>query len=153
MLVRASSPSQTATTTPDSPFSQYIPLLRQDIRAQTKQLIAVNLKLSESEAAKFWPVYDRYTADLVKTNDQRYALIKEYVDLWGTMTDDQALSLAKRSGALDEQIAQLRTTYLSTFSQVVPGTKVATFFQLDRRIQQLIDLQLASRLPLVEEQN
>jgi hypothetical protein len=44
------------------------------------------------------------------------------------MTNDQALSLTKRSSALDQQIAQLRTMYLPTFNQVVPGTKVATFF-------------------------
>jgi hypothetical protein len=150
-LVRATPPAQTATNS-ESALDQYVQLLRRDIRSQVKQLIAANLKLTDTEATKFWPVYDRYTADLVKINDQRYALIKEYADHWGTMTNDQALGLAKRSGALDEQIAQLRTMYLPTFNQVVPGTKVATFFQLDRRIQELIDLQLASQLPLVQEQ-
>jgi len=150
-LVRATPPTQAATKS-ESALDQYVQLLRRDIRSQVKQLIAANLKLTDTEATKFWPVYHRYTTDRVKINDQRYALIKEWADHWGTMTNDQALSLAKRSGALDEQIAQLRTMYLPTFGQVVPGTKVATFFQLDRRIQELIDLQLASQLPLVQEQ-
>ena len=126
-------------------------MLRQDIRSQVKQLIAANLKLTDTEATKFWPVYDQYTADLVNINDQRYALIKEYSDKWGTLTDDQALSLAGRYLALDGQVAQLRTKYLPVFSQAVPGTRVATFFQLDRRIQEMIDLQLASHLPIVQK--
>ena len=129
-----------------------VQLLRQDIRSQVKQLIAANLKLTDTEATKFWPVYDRYTADLAKINDQRYALIKEYSDEWGTMSDDQASDLARRYLVLDEEVAQLRTKYLSVFNQAVPGTRVATFFQLDHRIQEMIDLQLASHLPLVREQ-
>jgi hypothetical protein len=115
-----------------------------------KQLIAANLELSDGEATRFWPVYDQYTADLVKINDQRYAVLKEYFEKFGTITDDQALSLTRRYLTLDEQVAQLRTKYLPVFNQAVPGTRVATFFQLDRRIQELIDLQLASNLPLVQ---
>jgi hypothetical protein len=38
-------------------------------------------------------------------------------------------------------------------STVLPGQKTATFFQIDRRIAMLIDLQLASEIPLVQEQH
>src|SRR5262245_27148118 len=54
--------------------SQDLDLLRQDLRSMKKQLIAQNLKLSDVEATKFWPVYDKYTADLIKINDKKYAL-------------------------------------------------------------------------------
>ena len=33
------------------------------------------------------------------------------------------------------------------------GEKAATFFQLDRRVGLLMDLQLASEIPLVQQQN
>jgi hypothetical protein len=69
------------------------------------------------------------------------------------MTDEQASSLAKRSLAIDEQIAQLRIKYMPVFSKAVPGQVVATFFQLDRRFQSLLDIQLASQIPLVQAQN
>ena len=71
--------------------SQDLDLLRKDLRSQKKQLIAANLKLTDAEATKFWPVYDQYTAELVKINDKKYALIQDYADHWGTMTDEQAL--------------------------------------------------------------
>jgi alkanesulfonate monooxygenase SsuD/methylene tetrahydromethanopterin reductase-like flavin-dependent oxidoreductase (luciferase family) len=88
----------------------------------------------------------------VKINDQKYALIKEYAEKWGTMTDDQATSLTSRSLSVDEQVAQLRIKYVPIFNKLVPGKTTATFFQLDRRIQAMIDLQLASQLPLVQAQ-
>ena len=69
------------------------------------------------------------------------------------MTDEQASSLTKRSLAVDEQIAQLRVKYMPIFSQVVPGQVVATFFQMDRRLQALLQIQLASQIPLVQDQN
>lgn len=127
-------------------------LLRQDIRAKKKKLIAANLQLTADQATKFWPVYDQYTADLVQINNTKYALIKEYAQNWGTMTDDQALSMTKRALSVDEQVNQLRQKYVPIFNKVVPGKTTATFFQLDRRIQAMIDLQLSSQLPLVQDQ-
>jgi len=136
-----------------SSVDQDIKLLREDIRSRKKQLIAANLKLTPDQAAKFWPLYDQYSAELSRIGDQQTALIREYADQWGTMTNDQASSLAKRSIAMDEQITQLRAKYLSIFSQAVPGQVVATFFQLDRRFHALLEIQMASQIPLVQEQN
>jgi hypothetical protein len=130
-----------------------VKLLREDIRAKKKKLIAANIQLTPDQATKFWPVYDQYTADLVKINDTKYALIKEYAEAWGTMTDDQAISLTKRSLDVDAQVNQLRVRYIPIFNKVVPGKTTATFFQLDRRIQAMIDLQLSSQLPLVQAQD
>lgn len=147
--------AQSATTGSKSPQNvsdQDIALLRQDIRSQKKQLIAANLTLTDTEATKFWPLYDQYTAELTKIYDTKYALIKEYATNWGSVTDEQATSLIKRSLATDDAIAQLRIKYVPIFGQVLPGKKVATFFQLDRRLSNLIDLQLASQIPLVQAQ-
>jgi hypothetical protein len=134
-------------------IDQDVSLLRQDLRSKKKQLIAANLKLTDAEAMKFWPVYDQYGAELTKLGDEKYALIKEYAQGFGTLTNEQALSLIKRSLALDEKIAQLRSKYVPIVNQVLPGTKTATFFQMDRRITALLDLQLATEIPLVQEQN
>lgn len=131
---------------------QDIQLMRQDIRSKKKQLVAANLTLTDAEATKFWPIYDQYTAELVKINDAKYAAIKEYAEKWGTMSDADALALTQRALAVDESVAQLRSKYVPIFQKAVPGTKVATFFQLERRLQMLIDLQLASQLPLVQDQ-
>jgi len=147
-------PAQTAASQDSQTVSeQDIQLLRQDVRSKKKQLIAANLTLTDAEATKFWPVYDQYSAEMTKIGDQRYALIKEYAQNFGSLTDDQALSLTNRSLALDEAVEKLRIKYVPILNKVLPGKKTATFFQMDRRITALIDLQLASQIPLVQEQH
>jgi hypothetical protein len=132
--------------------SQDLDLLRQDLRSMRKQLIAQNLKLTDTEATKFWPVYDKYTAELVKINDKKYALIQSYADQWPAMSDEQALTFAGQWVEMDTLISQLRQKYVPIVSQVLTGRNTATFFQLDRRISMMIDLQLAARMPVVNPQ-
>lgn len=132
------------------PSDQDIDLLRKDIRSQKKQIIAANLKLTDKEAEKFWPVYDQYTADLVKINDVKYAAIKEYATNYATLTDEQAVNLVRKSLEVDASVAQLRLKYLPPVSKVISGKNTALFFQMDRRLGMLIDLQLASQIPMVE---
>ena len=128
---------------------QDIQLLRQDIRSQKKQMVAANMPLTDAEAEKFWPVYDQYTAETIKANDARYALIKEYATSYVGMTDDQARSLTKKAIEVDESFVQLRLKYMPIFEKVMPAKKVALFFQIDRRLGLLIDLQLAASIPVV----
>src|SRR5271168_3485178 len=75
---------------------QDIQLLRQDLRSQKKQLLAANLKLTDTEATKFWPIYDQYVAELVAINNTKYDLLKEYFNNYGQLTDEQADSMTKR---------------------------------------------------------
>ncbi len=128
---------------------QEIELLRKDIRSQKKQLIAANLSLTDAEATKFWPVYDQYQAEYTKIGDAKMALIKEYAQNWGTVTDEQALDYLKRSEEISEAVIQLRNKYVPLVNQVLPGKLTATFFQIERRIELLVEVQLASQIPLL----
>jgi len=83
---------------------------------------------------------------------KKYAVIKQYADEWGNMNDEQALSLTNRALAVEQKVTDLRMKYVPIFSKVVPGTTVATFFQIERRVQAMVDLQLSAQLPLVQAQ-
>ena len=131
---------------------QDIELLRKDLRAQKKQIVASNLTLTADQATKFWPVYDQYIAEQTKIHDQKYSVIKEFATSWGTISDAQAEDLTTRALAVDAQVTQLRMKYMPSFLKVLPGKQVATFFQIDRRLQMMVDLQLMSELPLVQSQ-
>ena len=150
-FAQAASSDQSAAA-PQSGIDQDIRLLRLDIRSKKKQIIAANLILTDAEATKFWPVYDQFTNDLVKINNDKYAVIKEYAASQGNMTDEQGVSLTNRSIGVELQVAQLRAKYVPIFGKVVSGKTVATFFQIERRVQAMIDLQLASQIPLVQAQ-
>ena len=132
--------------------SQDLDLLRKDIRSKKKQLVAANLKLTETEATKFWPIYDQYTAELIKINDKKFALVQDYADNWGKMTNEQSLLFIRQWLDTDILVTQLRQKYVPIVSQVLDGRKSATFFQLDRRMSMMIDLQVSSQMPLVQDQ-
>jgi hypothetical protein len=125
-----------------------IDLLRQDIRAKKMQVIGQNMSLSETEAEKFWPIYNHYVRDLQAVNDQKYALLKQYAEMWATMSDQDALIYVRSWLETDGQAQALRLRYVPIVSQVLPGRKAATFFQLDRRLNMIVDLQLFSQVPL-----
>jgi hypothetical protein len=127
-------------------------LLRKDLRSKRKQLIAANLKLTDTEAAKFWPIYDQYVTELIRINDKKFAVIQDYADNWGKLTDEQSLSFIRQWTDSDIAAAQLRQKYVPVVSKVLDGKKTATFMQLDRRIAMMIELQVASQMPVVQDQ-
>lgn len=126
-------------------------LLRSDLRAQKKSLIALNVPLTADEAAKFWPVYDKYVAEMAKHNDNFYAVIKDYAANQETMSDSQATKLIKRWAEIQVQQAQTRQKYIPLIEKTIPGKKAALFFQIDRRIYALMDMQVAGQIPLVDK--
>jgi hypothetical protein len=132
--------------------NQDLNLLRQDLRSKRKQLIAANLKLTDTDATKFWPVYEQYVTELIAINDKKFSLIQEYADNFGKLTNDQSLLFARNWLDTDIAIAQLRQKYVPIVAKVLDGKKTATFFQLDRRIAMMIELQVSSQMPLVQEQ-
>jgi hypothetical protein len=81
-----------------------IKLLRQDLRTQKQKIIAQNLPMTETEAVKFWAVYNRYTEDLRQINDEKYRLVKQYGEDWGAITNDQALIYIRRWLEVDDQV-------------------------------------------------
>jgi hypothetical protein len=128
-----------------------IALLRQDIRAMKMQVIGQNMSLSDAEAQKFWPIYKHYADDLHEVHNEKYVLFKRYAETWATMTDQDALVYVRRSMEVDAEAQALRLKYVPVVNQVLPGKKAATFFQLERRLCLMVDLQLFSQIPLAHE--
>ena len=146
------SPPQAAPSnvTADQVNDANVQLMRQDIRAERKKLVAANMPLTETEATKFWPLYDRYIAETIKVNDHRYAMMKEYAQTYQSPSPEQADSFIKRWIALDQDNAQLRLKFIPEFEKVISNQKTALFFQIDRRVSMMIELQLAQQIPLLK---
>jgi hypothetical protein len=146
----AQSNTQSANMTSEQVNDANLQLMREDIRAERKKIVAVNMPLTETEATKFWPVYDRYIGETIKVNDVRFALLKDYARNYDNTTDEQADSFIKRWLALDNENTQLRLKYIAEFEKVISHKKTAMFFQIDRRVSMMIELQLASQVPLLK---
>ncbi len=147
-----------AQTTPPSESTTHVisdqdlKLLRKDLRAKRRQSIAVNLKLSDSQAAKFWPVYDQYITELSSINDKKFRLFQDYADNSGNYTDQDSLLFVRQWLDMDIATVQLRQKYVPMVAKALDGTKAATFFQLDRRISTMLELQVSSQMPLLQDE-
>ena len=135
---------------PKAASDQDIQMLREDIRSQKKQLTAANMTLTADEATKFWPIYDQYQAEVTKVGDARWALIQDYAKNYDTMTDAQANDFMKKSAAIDQQFTATRAKYVPMFEKVISGKKTALWYQIDRRLDLMINSQLAALIPVVD---
>jgi hypothetical protein len=129
---------------------QDIEMLRLDLRAKRKQITAENLPLTSDEATKFWPVYEDYRKEAIKSGDKRWALLKEYAANYNNMTDAQAEDYMNQSTAIDQEFITLRMKYVPLFEKVISPKKTALWYQIDRHIDLLINLQLSSAIPMVD---
>ena len=127
-----------------------IEMLRADLRAQRKQITAQNMTLTADEATKFWPIFEQYRQEAIKPNDERWAVIKDYAANYNTMTDAQAQEYMQRANAVDQQLLALRMKYVPVFEKVISPKKTALWYQIDRRIDLLINLQLSAVIPMVD---
>ena len=105
--------------------------------------------MTESEAIKFWAVYEKYSNKLNEVNGEKFIIIHAYSQNWRSMSNDDALIFMRRWLELEEKAIQLRSKYLPLVKDALPGRKAATFFQLDERISMMINLEFASQLPLL----
>lgn len=128
---------------------QLIELMRKDVRAEKADILAKTMELSADEAALFWPVYKQYEAEAKVLGDERLAIITDYADNIDTLTDDKARDLITRAIGLEGKEHALKERYLKEFLAVLPAKVVARFFQVEARINNLIDLELSTQIPLV----
>jgi len=150
MVIGAVAQAQTATKAEAESPDKYIELLRSDLRANRVTIITEAMHFTAEEDKAFWPLYREYELEFMALGDKRIALIKDYAANFNRMNNDKAMELMKTSMKQDENVLKLRKNYLGKFAKILPGTKAAKFFQIDRRIAALIDLQIASELPLFE---
>jgi D-alanyl-D-alanine dipeptidase len=142
-----------ASASSDASLDQDVKWLRADVQAGKKKIVAENLTLTPDQATKFWPLYDQYAAAVAKIGDTRVALIKEYAASYDTMTPAQANSFMQKASAIDQQFTATRLKYVPIFEKAISAKQTALWFQIDRRLDLLINLQLAGNIPVVDTTN
>ena len=147
--------AQTTSTHPptteaqDTNIRAYIELLRADVRAEKTAIIGQMMDLNDDQAAKFWPIYREYDVALQQLNDKKLAGIKQYAKNYDSMTDEKADELAKLALDLENERTDLKRTYYEKVSKQLGGILAARFLQIENQLLMVIDLQIASSLPIV----
>lgn len=124
-------------------------IVREKIRADKKLVVAEAMGMTEPEAKAFWPVYEAYQRDLAKINDRTIKLIDDYAENYGTMSDQAAKKLMDEYMAIETERLNIRQSYLPRFRQVLSEMKVLRYYQLENKIQAVVNYELAASIPLV----
>ena len=125
-------------------------IVKEKIRTDKKLLVATNMQLTESEASAFWPVYEAYQAELAKLRDREVKLIEKFAAKYETMSDDAAKKLLDDALSIDSDHQKLRQSYLSKIRGVLPDKKVARYYQLESKIDAVLEYEMAKIIPLVQ---
>lgn len=128
---------------------QLIQLLRQDVRASKADILGKTMGLDSTQSAAFWPIYKRYEAERQTLGDEKLNVIQDLSDHFSELNDAKAKGLLERSFAVEDKRLALEKRYKDELLKALPAKTVARFFQVETRLNNLINLKLSSQIPLV----
>lgn len=128
-------------------IDSYIAEVRAGTQAERVAIISATMKFSDKDAAAFWPIYRRYEEERARVDDRRVAVIKQYAAKYPSLTDADAKAMTEEMIDCDSRLASLKKTYFKKFNTVLPASTLAKFFQLEHRIDLLMDMNVESSLP------
>ena len=143
--------AQTSTAVTAKPLTESdIELLRKDVQSLKDELITKNMHFTNKEAAAFWPVYREYAKEQHKLGDIKYHVMVDYAQAMENMSDTKAAELTAKMFELDKSAVETRLKYWPKFQKVLAPKRAAKFYQIDRRLSLMIDLELASEAPIMD---
>ena len=128
----------------------YIELLRNDVKTQKVAIITEVMQFTDEESEIFWPLYREYDVEMAALSDMRIASLKSYAENYDSLTDEMAKDMADEHFKLQEKKLKLKKKYYKKFQKSLSPVKAAKVIQLENQIDLLIDVQIASALPLIE---
>jgi hypothetical protein len=128
-----------------------VEVLLDTIRAHRKAFVALNLGLSDGEASRFWPVYERYQKDWNAVGDRLAALVGEYTASYRDLSDATAAKMVEDLLVIESDRVAVRRSYLDEFAKVLPGRKLARFYQIENKMDAVIRYDLAATIPVLDE--
>jgi len=146
----ATKPAPSASSTPSAPaIDEVLRSVRADLQNSRADIIAKNVPLTSAQAAKFWPVYERYQKEQDAIMDDQLKNVQWFVENFEKADDAASMRLINAHLERDTKMVALRQTWLAEFQKVV-GTKLAVrVMQIDRRLSLAHQVLITSRIPLV----
>ena len=132
-------------------FETDIQGIRTDIREVAKEIVTENMVLTPDEAKIFWPLYDEYMLEVAVLGDQEVKLTEEYMLNFYLMEEKTANNLLDDVLNLERDKQSLKSEYIRKMKKVLPAKVVGRFYQIDKRLNLLIDAEKVSRLPMLKK--
>jgi hypothetical protein len=135
-----------------APPASDLEILHEKLKADKKVIVAKYMGLTESEAKKFWPVYDEYQKDLQRSNERLSNLLESYAadHKNNSLTDEKAKKLLDEWIALEQDEGKRRGAFAPKVLQALPTKKAARYLQIENEFRILLRYDLAATVPLVQ---
>lgn len=130
----------------------YVDALRADLSDGKARLINQVMRLSREEATVFWPIYHDYEEELFALGDRRVALLQRYLKAHadGSLDDASAASMSDDWFRFETERLELMRKYQQQIARELSPLRGAQFVQVENRIATIIDLMVASDIPLIQ---
>ena len=126
-----------------------IEVLRSLAETERTAIVADNMFFTSEEATAFWPVYNEYREEARKVGDIRVKVIRDLAAEFDTLEDDRAEEMLREVLDFQADRVKLRKSYVKKFNKVIPVKKTVRFFQINTKLDTIIDFALAKEIPLV----
>ena len=126
-------------------------LAREAIQANKKLVVAANMNLNENEKEGFWAVYEDYQKDLEKILERTVVLIEEFAVNFENLSEKKATELLNSYLKIEADTVKLKKSYLSKFQKALPAQKVVRYYQIENKIEAIIDYDLVDKIPLAHK--
>jgi hypothetical protein len=127
-----------------------IGLMRHDLQLQKQAFMEVSMELSPAQANIFWPIYRKYVSEYELIGDRQLALVLEFGETQGQLTNEKAREMVGVSLDLDRRVIDLRERYFDRVASDISEIIAARFLQVDSQITLLAEFKLANDLPLIQ---
>ena len=128
-----------------------IEVVRAGVQADRVSIITAAMHFNEKDGSAFWPIYRKYEYERSTLDDRRVAVITEYAAKYPSLSDADAKAMAKTMFDCDTSLAALKKKYYKKFNAILPAYTVTKFFQLDYRLDLLMQMNVESSLPPLEQ--
>jgi Spy/CpxP family protein refolding chaperone len=123
-------------------------LERSNVRSEKRAIIKKSISLNTEQSQNFWPIYNKYEASVVKLNDQRLALIMDYVNHREDLGGEKATELINSAMQLQQQKQELKRAYVTDLGKVLTAKQALRLLLLENQFDVEIEAQIAAQIPL-----
>ncbi len=132
-------------------FETNIDETRADLAEIGKEIVAQNVEMTPDQATIFWPLFDEYDKEDHQLGDKEVEILENYMLNYYAMDQEEGSKILNDIMQIRLDRLNLEKEYVDKMNNVLPFNVVGKFYQVNRRLNLLIDVQKAVKIPLLRE--
>jgi hypothetical protein len=120
-----------------------------ELETNRRLLVEENMELDATSGGEFWKVYGLYRQEMGAIDRQLFRLMREFQEHFEELGDARATSLLADYFDLEQRALAIRRTYIPKFNAVLTPRQTLRFFQIEHKLDTIIEADISASTPLV----